>query len=337
MRRRWLLLCLLAGVALFAQACNGGEQDLPELNQPIKLVVTLRESMSFAPFIIAQEEGYFTEQGLDIEFVPAPRSTEAMVALVQKDIDVYASTFSVGIFNAMAHGEPVKMVANKGFFDPDGCTYHAFSVRTALYESGEVTSAVDLVGRKVSFRLGTLPSYLMDMALEPFGYSSLDVIDVDIPSEVEDESLQEGSVDAVSHAEPTLSRSVNLGASIPIIHGKDVLPGAAWGMVIFGPSLIEDHPDAGRRFMAAYLMAVRQYNQGKTERNLDILEAATGLERELLVQSCWPPITQDGRLDIESVMKFQDWAVQMGYLEEVASEEQFWDSRFIEYANDILD
>ena len=100
---------------------------------------------------------------------------------------------------------------------------------------------------------------------------------------------------------------------------------------------MEENPDAGRRFMVAYLKAVWQYNQGKTERNLEILAEYTGLDRELLNQACWPTARNDGQINVESILDFQAWAVEKGYLDSLVTEEQFWDPGFVEYANEVLD
>jgi NitT/TauT family transport system substrate-binding protein len=88
--------------------------------------------------------------------------------------------------------------------------------------------------------------------------------------------------------------------------------------------------------MVAYLKAVRQYNQGKTERNLEIMEEFTKLDQELLKMSCWMPMRSDGYINVESVLDFQAWAVEKGYLDRPVTEEQFWDPSFVEYANQVL-
>jgi NitT/TauT family transport system substrate-binding protein len=82
---------------------------------------------------------------------------------------------------------------------------------------------------------------------------------------------------------------------------------------------------------------VRQYNEGKTERNLDIIEEATQLDRELLSQSCWPPIHSDAEISVEGMMDFQNWAMEKGYIDRVLSEDEFWDASFVEYASQALD
>lgn len=332
MKRHKLSIVLLLGLAIILQACGAKSEPLPSLDDPIKLIVTLRESMSFAPFIIAQEEGYFAEQGLEIEFVAPPRSAEAVAALLLGGIDVHPSSVNIGMFNAMAQGEPIKMVANKGYFDPDGCTYFALSVRKDLYDSGEIARVDQLVGRLVSVKLDNFQAYIVDAALGSHGLGLSDIQDIDLPASAEIAALEEKAVEAVFHSEPDITRISTGGLGVVLVRGEQVLPNFSYGYILFGPSILEDNPEAGKRFMIAYMKGVRQYNEGKTERNLDIMEKAIELDRELLEQVCWPPIT----LDVGSVTDFQAWAVEKDLLENMATEEQFWDSSFIDYANDIL-
>jgi NitT/TauT family transport system substrate-binding protein len=89
--------------------------------------------------------------------------------------------------------------------------------------------------------------------------------------------------------------------------------------------------------MVAYLKAVRQYNQGKTERNLEILAKHTRLDRDLLMQACWPSVRDDGQINIQSILEFQDWAVKKGFLDSPVKMDQFWDPGFIEHANRVME
>jgi len=336
MRRKGIAILLILGLALFLQACSGGTEALPELDQPIKLKVSIRQNTGYAPLYIAQEEGFFAEQGLDVEFVAPPRSAEAIAALLLGEIDVHAAALNIGMFNAMAQGEPVKMVANKGYFDPQGCSYFALVARQDLYDSGEVVSPADLVGRVMAVKTDNFQAYITDAAMKMHGFSLTDIQANDMPTSAILAALDEKSVDATFRGEPQLSQDKNLGLGEKIIGGEQVLPNFAFGFIMFGPSILEDDPEAGNRFMLAYLHGVRQYNEGKTERNLDILEKATELDRELLEQACWPPMTLDGVMDLESLHDFQMWAADKGLLDNIATEDQFWDSQFIDYANGRL-
>lgn len=77
MGRRAVLLCLMWLVMpVFPEVCAAEQSTEP----PIRIVVT--PFLNYAPFFIAQEEGYFAEQGLAVEMVrltnnmgPCPHSS----------------------------------------------------------------------------------------------------------------------------------------------------------------------------------------------------------------------------------------------------------------------
>lgn len=64
------------------------------------LRVTALPFLSFAPLYIADAEGFFTEQGLKVEFVHFQRNGDSLPALLKGDVDV-DSIFTVGLLNAI--------------------------------------------------------------------------------------------------------------------------------------------------------------------------------------------------------------------------------------------
>jgi NitT/TauT family transport system substrate-binding protein len=116
-----------------------------------------------------------------------------------------------------------------------------------------------------------------------------------------------------------------------------VIPDTHYALVRFGPNLLEKNPEAGKRFMVAYLKAVRQYNQGKTARNLDILAKHTKLDKDLLNTACWAQLRNDGHINVQSLIDFQDWALQRGLLDKKIPEDRLNDPSFLKYANEVLD
>jgi NitT/TauT family transport system substrate-binding protein len=121
------------------------------------------------------------------------------------------------------------------------------------------------------------------------------------------------------------------------IPANSVVPNFQLAVVIYGTRLLKKHQEVGKRFMVAYLKAVKQYKQGKTDRNLAILMKYTNLSRELLQEACWPPIQSDGQIQLESILEFQNWSLQKGLLDSIIPIEQFWDDRFIRFAHQELE
>jgi hypothetical protein len=56
------------------------------------------------------------------------------------------------------------------------------------------------------------------------------------------------------------------------------------------------------------------------------------LEPDLVSNACWVEIQDDGDITVSDVDDFQEWALGKELLDEIISEEMFWDSSFIDYA-----
>jgi len=325
--------CLLMALLVAACAPSVVETPTPE---PVTLKVLRLPYLSFSPLFIADEEGGFAEQGLQVEFVELRGMQEAVAALAQEELDVAAGLITVNMLNAIAQGSNIKFVADKAYVAPTGCADNAFMARRALVEAGELDSPAQLQGRRISIDRTSAEGYIVAELLSMGGLTFDDVEIEDLPTPAELEALGSGSLDMVSSSEPWTTRISQSGHGVLWMPVREVVPDFQFAIIVFGPSLLDESTDAGNRFMTAYLKAVQQYNQGKTERNLEILLEHTGLDKELLEQACWPHFREDGRINVQSVLDFQHWAVEQGYLDSPVTEEQFWDPSFVEYANEVL-
>jgi len=334
----WKVTCLVLVVvlALLLPSCAGSSAEQAQPG-PAKLKVTIAPYLGFAPFFIAQDEGYFAEQGLEIEFVPMDAPEDAVPMLVTGEMDVAASFVAINALNAIARGSNLKYVADKGFIDGGGCTYWTMMISPALAESGELLDPQQLQGQPVDVSLPSCESYYLEQVLKPVGMTLDDIETVDIPGPpVEAEALQDGSLALGFFAEPWVSRVQHAGQGVVWMPSEEVIPDFQLAAIVYGPTLLDQNPDLGKRFMVAYLKAVRQYNEGKTDRNLEIIAENTGLEQALLKEACWPPLRDDGQLNARSILDFEGWALENGLLDSMIKEDQFWDPSFVEYAAQTL-
>jgi NitT/TauT family transport system substrate-binding protein len=300
------------------------------------LKVVVLPYLSFAPLFIAQEEGYFAEQGLQIEFVRMERSLAAVSLLDRGKLDVVGGTVSVGLLNAAAHGARIRIVADKGYLGTGGCTASAVVARRALVESGRLDPPAKLRGLRIAFHRAAFSEYCAEKTLQAAGLTLDELKAVDIPEQVVPEALKTGTVDLATLAEPWLTRMAQEDDAVIWSQTHQVVPDFQSGFILYGRNLLDADPEIGRRFMLAYLKGVRQYNQGKTERNLEILARHTGLDRELLRKTCWIPVHETGQINVQSMLNFQSWATKKGLAETLLAPSQFWDPRFVEYANQVL-
>jgi NitT/TauT family transport system substrate-binding protein len=302
--------------------------------RPLRALLT--PFISFAPFFIAEEEGYFAEQGLKVQPVNLDDATKAVPALMKGDLDIVGGTLSVGMLNMMAKGSRMRIVADKGYIHPSGCDHFALLARTDFLRAGKMADPLQLKGKKVAVKLARTTEYFLELILKRVGLTMSEIEVANIPDDMMLQAFKNGNIDLAVTAEPWITRVLDTGLGAVWVPASQILPDFQIAITLFGPNLLEKDPVAGQKFMMAYLKAVRQYGKGKTKRNLDIMAKHTGLTQEFLNRCCWAPIREDGQINLRSMLDFQSWAVARRYLPMAADKEQLWEPRFAADAHALL-
>jgi NitT/TauT family transport system substrate-binding protein len=290
--------------------------------------------ITFAPFFIAQEEGYFRNHGLDVEFVNMQQHQEVLPMLASGQVDVSSGVMGAGALNTIAQGGRIAIVADKGYIDPAGCPNYMMIASRRLLEEHPTPTGEQLRGRKALITQATWLEYFADKLLAAEGLTTADMESVYLPVTAQTEALNQGALELIVQSEPWISRFQEAG-HMPILQtAEELLPGSQAAVVFYGARLLDENPEAGERFMAAYLEGVRQYNEGATDRNVEILAPHIQLEPDVLREMCWLPIRADGSINVESVLDFQAWALARGYMDTALDAEAFWEPRFIEAVAD---
>ena len=291
---------------------------------------------SFTTFYIAQEEGYFAEQGLEVEFVKFSSVTQSIPLLAQGELDVAAGSVSAGFFNAIEQGVNVKIVAGREYTTVARETA-AFMVRKSLYESGELDTVAEIEGRQIAMTCtACVNDFALTQILKTAGLTQNDVNIVKLSAEDIVVALGNGGVDAALIGTPRKENIEDMGYGVFLTSFAQLMPDFQYAFMMFGPTMLGDNAELGKRFMTAYLKGVRQYVQGKTERNLEIAQKYTGFDRETLLEMAWNPVDVNGSIDLDDIIAFQDWAYESGFVDKEVSAEQLIDTSFIDYANGVL-
>ena len=330
---RSLALVILSVIILTfsSPVAAGGKQP-----RTTKLKVGAVPYLSYGPFYIAEAEGYFAEEGIEVEFLRL-KGSGRMVALAQGDLDAAETLLRASSLNFMARDARVRIVADKGYLARGGCPSAAIVAGKERVISGRLEDPSDIKGLLVAMEETSLEGYYMEKLLGRSGLSLEDIVLVDIPSPASElEALGKGSLDLVTYSEPWVTRAVESGYGVIWKSAGEIIPDAQYSFVMFGPSLLFEDPGLGKSFMVAYLKGIRQFNMGKTDRNLEILEKVTGLDRDLLKKSCWPAMGSNGRINLEAVLEFQAWAVTRGFMDTPLRGDRIWDSRFVDYGARVL-
>jgi NitT/TauT family transport system substrate-binding protein len=316
--RTAVMLALMTGIA-------AGCSQRTEKSSALQVVqISGRSAIANAPLFIADEEGFFAREGIKLEFVTLSTDlTQNIPALEQEKVDAIAAQLNIGFFNAVAKGARSRIVVDRGHVDPRSCDFTGIVGRGSLFTSDDPPAA-QLRGRRFALNQAGASGYLLARYLSSKGMANADVQLVTLPDNVQLQALQRGSIDAEFATEPRLTPS--LRGNRLIASGNKYTPGLQYSFIVFGPSLLVTHRDLGQRFVNAYLRGVRQYNQGKIPRNLDIISRRVQLNADTVRALCWASIRSDGSLDTPSLLDFQKWGVEQGYQIRTLSDSEFIDS-----------
>jgi NitT/TauT family transport system substrate-binding protein len=205
-------------------------------------------------------------------------------------------------------------------------------VRKDLFDKGIVTYVSDLKGRKIAERDSDYDLYRA-LAVGNLSSDDVDTVEMEFPTVIP--AFRNGAIDAGLVTEPFITMALNSGSAVILVPAEDFIPDYPIPLY-YGPALLDKDPDLGRRFMVAYLQGVKQYNEGKTERNLAIMGNYTHLDRDLLNQTCWLPVAPDGNLPRQAVMEYVDWMYANKKISQKIREDQLFDMSYVTYARGVL-
>jgi NitT/TauT family transport system substrate-binding protein len=199
-------------------------------------------------------------------------------------------------------------------------------------EAGKLDSLQQLRGLRIAAERTAVSYYDVDRLLAAAGLTADDVEMVDVPYAAKLDAFEQGAVDVATASEPWLTMILDAGRAVLWKSTHELIPDYQHSFILFGPRLLKEDRDAGVRFVMAYLEAVRQYNLGKTDRNIEIVAERTGLSRDIVARACWTQIRGSGGMNVESVLEYEEWARARGLLDVIVPIEGFWDPSFIDEA-----
>ncbi|MEI4486972.1 ABC transporter substrate-binding protein [Frigidibacter sp. MR17.14] len=152
----------------------------------LKLMLDWFVNPDHAPIIVAQEKGFFKDEGLEVEVIaPAdPSDPPKMVAAGQADIGV---SYQPQLHLQVAEGMPLTRVGTL-VATPLNCLL--------VQKDGPVKTVADLKGRKIGFSVAGVEEALLTAMLKPAGLTLDDVELVNVNWSLSP-AVMSGQVDAV--------------------------------------------------------------------------------------------------------------------------------------------
>jgi NitT/TauT family transport system substrate-binding protein len=229
-----------------APAENQSDQNqAPAEVQKIRLGVGFIPNVQFAPFYVAQEKGFFAEEGLEVEIEYGFEND--FVALAAQGEREFAIASGDQVILARAQGLPITYVMK---------WYQRYPVALMVPSSQGVSELTDLAGKKVGLPGFFGASFIGWEALvhaTGIDKTALTVEDIGFTQAA---AVQQGTVDAAVvyiANEPILLR--NQGIEVDVFEVSDHIDLISNGLVV-GDKLMTDNPDLVQRMVRASLRGI---------------------------------------------------------------------------------
>ncbi len=204
------------------------------------------------PTLIAEEEGFFASQGLDIDVIRRDSGRDNLKALQAGHTDFALMALSPLVLDRLATigpsrpNEPVILAS---------LVYSARLNHVVVKRAGRVRQPSDLEGKRVGLMKGTNSEYLWWLFSIYHRLDSSRVTVVDIPAADQPEALMAGEVDALVTWEPWTSRLANRAeGAIQTLAGSE-LYAENW-VLVSTRETASQRADAVLRILQAYRDAI---------------------------------------------------------------------------------
>ncbi|MFF2885889.1 ABC transporter substrate-binding protein [Paenibacillus sp. NPDC057967] len=230
-----LLILLFVALTLLLAACGGGnnkpapsaspqpsvspspsepaattEPSAPALETTSLSIGTARDTQLSPLIVIANEEGYFKEEGLEVKIELFAAGPDVTAALGSKSIQL-GSSGDIPPIIAKASGLPIEIIAQQA--DISG-------VQTLVVNSDKIKTPADLNGKKVAYVPGTVSEAFFLRIVEKYGIDAKSVEPFKIgPTELMP-AFQAGNIDAFVIWQPVALNGVKNGG-VALLTGKE--------------------------------------------------------------------------------------------------------------------
>lgn len=265
--RRRHALQLLAGAsgAALLHACGPkadttttGEADTEVAPGSMAMTLGTIPWIGQVPIYIAQEKGFYEEEGLDFKLRLFGSNSEYMAAFLSNQLDGVSPVSSEAVV-MRAQGKDYKIVlVQDNSVGGDG-----------ILAKDSITSIEDFKDKKIAVDTGGVSYFFLLQVLKEAGLNKDDITAVNTETAAAAAAFQAGSVDiAVTYA-PFLQEAADAVEDGRIIYDSSKMPTAIIDLYLFDTAYVEAQPEAVQAFVNATLKGL-QYLQDNPEEGLAI-------------------------------------------------------------------
>ncbi len=322
-------LTLVLVLALFI-GCGNEENKSIDLTT-IKVGIT--DFWGEAAFYVAQAEGFFEEEGLEVTVFSNSAGKESLKDLYEGKVDI-AHVAEIPVVFALSGLEPHSNndVSLKIF---TGLIYTSNSQKIIARRDHGINEPQDLNGKKVGLYSETTSEYFFDTFLLEHGLREENIERVNIDITEHYKALKNGQVDAVVSWEPYASeilRKLNENT----LKLNSVLGHSTLWMATSSETFIRKHPDTIVKYLRA-LKKSQDYIQRNREETQKLIAKNTNTSLEI-IRNIWDSIDYEisiGERMLYLLNQQQRWLVQEEHVDDSTKLSEISDAIYLEALEEV--
>ncbi|RPI95740.1 MAG: hypothetical protein EHM39_11530 [Chloroflexi bacterium] len=252
MRHKKLLVLLL--IVLIAAAPTANNHPA-QAQDTVTLRMGLLPILDVLPFYVAQQAGYFEEEGVNVELIPVSSALERDQLMVAGELDgMLNDLISTGIFNQDQPYIQIVALARRAY---EG--HPQFRILAA--PRSNITTPQDVSNFEIGISENSVIHYITQRILENAGINADDIeyrVEPNIP--VRFQLLMEGSLKAVTLPDPLAQAAIEGGAILIADDSALVDTQFSQSVLTFRKAVIDEEPEAVQAFLRAWMRAADDIN-----------------------------------------------------------------------------
>jgi NitT/TauT family transport system substrate-binding protein len=283
---------------------GGGGGELTHIEVGVVPVVDV------APLYLGIDQGFFEDEGLDVEPVPAQGGAAIIPAVVNGDQQIGFSNI-VSLLIAQTENVPVQVIS-QGVQATDDAENDTAAI--GVTADSDIREPADLEGKTIAVNtLRNISPLTITAALDAEGVdtSTLHFVEVPLPDMVG--QLDAGDVDAAGLVEPFVTIGKNAGDRMVIYDRVATEPEMTIATYFTSEQYLESDPDVVEGFVAAMNRSLTYATDHPDEARQAIAEY-TEIEPDVLEQVVLPLWQED--LNLDSIEHTAELMVDQGIVED---------------------
>lgn len=296
--KKIIALAMTAVMTVSMVACGSAKEEVQ--TEKTKLRVGVMGSIDAVPLVIAQQNGYFEEEGVDLDLQIFKAANDRDAALQAGELD-----------GVLCDETAISIYQNSGIDMKITGTTNGSWTLVAGKDSG-ITNLSDLKGKKVGISKNTMIEYLADDIALSNGLQVSEIEKVAIPAmPARLEALKNNQIDAAILPAPFNDTAVaDGGIEVTKIYNKDIMI----SVTAFLQEVIDKDANSVKGFYNAYNKAIDFINSNDITKYEDIIISTVGYSEDMRGNIVLPEFKTNYLPAEENVQNVLDWSKEKGLL-----------------------